>query len=89
MPKRKRDALESTQKPLPSVRQLRAAEKVHRGQTVLSRAFKTAKGFERQKLTRRQKTARTSNNEKDIQRIDAEIEAIKVCIFSLEYAIRA
>lgn len=44
----------------------------------LFRALKIARGFERQKLGRRQKTAKAENNDADIVRLDAEVAALKV-----------
>lgn len=43
----------------------------------LSRSLKTSRGFERQKLGRRLKTAKSSNNTPDISRLDAEVAALK------------
>ena len=57
----------------------RVEHKLDHGQKLVSRAFKTAKGFERQKLSRRRKTACDKGDAKDVTRIDDEIEAIKVC----------
>lgn len=47
--------------------------------TALFRSLKVARGFERQKLGRRQKTAKTENNGADIARLNAEVSALKVC----------
>jgi hypothetical protein len=44
----------------------------------LAKAFKTAKGFERQKLGRRKKLASAQKDTKDVERIDAEVAALKV-----------
>ena len=62
-----------------SAKQRRVEHKLKLGATKLGHAFKIAKGFERQKLGRRRKTAVSESNVKDITRIDAEIEALKVC----------
>ncbi|EME49697.1 hypothetical protein DOTSEDRAFT_68463 [Dothistroma septosporum NZE10] len=43
----------------------------------LARAFKAGKGFERQKLGRRKKNAVAAKDEKDVERIDAEVAALK------------
>ena len=59
---------------------MRAEQKLHHGQKLLTRAFKTAKGSERQKLGRRRKTAAAKDDDKDIARIDAETVVLKVCI---------
>ncbi len=45
----------------------------------LFRALKVARGFERQKLGRRQKTAKAETKDGDISRLDAEVAALKVC----------
>jgi len=55
----------------------RLEEKLHHHQTLIFRALKIAKGFERQKLGRRRKTA-LKTKPADVARIDAEIEALKV-----------
>lgn len=41
------------------------------------RSLKVARGFERQKLGRRQKTAKTENNTTDATRLEAEVAALK------------
>ncbi|KJY02398.1 cellular morphogenesis protein Bud22 [Zymoseptoria brevis] len=43
----------------------------------LAKAFKTARGFERQKLGRRRKNAAAQKDDKDVERIDAEVAALK------------
>lgn len=48
------------------------------GKTALFRSLKVTRGFERQKLGRRKKIAKSENNEKDIARLDAEVVALKV-----------
>jgi len=83
MPKRKRempDGRDETVKTTvqPSLKQLRAEQKFEHGAKLLTRAFKTARGFERQKLGRRHKTASSSKNTADAARIDAEVAALKV-----------
>lgn len=45
----------------------------------LFRSLKVARGFERQKLGRRQKTAKAEKAESDVIRLDAEVAALKVC----------
>ncbi|KAL1306110.1 hypothetical protein AAFC00_004227 [Neodothiora populina] len=87
MPKRKRDgaespAAESGEEQGKSMRQRRVEHKLEQGYKLLNRAFKTAKGFERQKLGRRRKTACEKGDSKDVQRIDAETEAIKTLDFA-------
>ncbi|KZF21034.1 Bud-site selection protein [Xylona heveae TC161] len=60
-----------------AVRRKHAEEKIVHGIKLLNKALKTARGFERQKLGRRQKTAKSQKNEADLARLDAEIEALK------------
>lgn len=52
----------------------------------LLRALKVARGFERQKLGRRQKTAKVDSNDADTTRLEAEVSALKVCRFVLQVA---
>ncbi|KAG8628657.1 hypothetical protein KVT40_002522 [Elsinoe batatas] len=79
MPKRKRESgsVGGDAEKLESLRTLQAKAKIHHGQNVLHRAFKTAKGFERQKLSRRHKNATSQKDHTAVARIDAEIEATK------------
>ncbi|KAK5113192.1 hypothetical protein LTR62_003528 [Meristemomyces frigidus] len=60
-----------------SAKQQRVRHYLKHGTVKLGHAFKIAKGFERQKLGRRHKTAVTGGNNKDVQRINAEVAAIK------------
>lgn len=82
MPKRKRGE-DGDGRPQPAtsntVLQKRAEEKIFHGRKVVQRSLKVAKGFERQKLARRQKTATQEKKEEEIVRINNEIEALKVC----------
>lgn len=48
------------------------------GKKTLFQSLKVARGFERQKLGRRQKTAKTENNDADSARSNAEVSALKV-----------
>lgn len=50
------------------------------GKRKLFQALKLGRGFERQKLGRRQKGARESNTESEIVRLNAEVAALKVGI---------
>ncbi len=45
----------------------------------LSRALKVARGFERQKLGRRQKVANEQDEDAETKRLAAEVTALKVC----------
>jgi len=89
MPKRKRETPEGGEvgektAVQPSLKQLRAEQKFEHGAKLLTRAFKTARGFERQKLGRRHKTASSSKNTADTTRIDAEVASLKVG-FAVQY----
>lgn len=82
MPKRKRDEQTQDNSERDGVKgravgSKRIEEKLHHHQTLIFRALRTAKGFERQKLGRRRKTALKTRTA-DVARIDAEIEALKV-----------
>ncbi len=79
MPKRKRDDDDQGAEVNSSAKQHRIEHKLKLGATKVGHAFKVAKGFERTKLGRRRKTAVSEGNAKDVTRIDAEIEALKVC----------
>ncbi|KAI7139001.1 hypothetical protein KC337_g52 [Hortaea werneckii] len=59
-------------------KQQRVQHKLKQGEVKFGHAFKLAKGFERQKLGRRQKSAGAEKKEQDVQRINAEIAALKV-----------
>lgn len=48
------------------------------GKRKLFQALKLGRGFERQKLGRRQKSARESNTESEMVRLNAEVAALKV-----------
>lgn len=48
------------------------------GKRKLFQALKLGRGFERQKLGRRQKTAKESNTESEMARLNAEVAALKV-----------
>ena len=52
---------------------------LEQGKKALFRSLKVARGFERQKLGRRQKTAKAENAEDDLIRLNAEVAALKVC----------
>lgn len=84
MPKRKRDTSADTEagdvipRAYDGAKKQRVQYKLKQGVVKVGHAFKLAKGFERQKLGRRQKAAVAENKEKDIHRINAEIAALKV-----------
>lgn len=76
MPKRKREPEDVSAGG--SAKQQRVQHKLSQATRNLSHAFKVAKGFERQKLSRRHKSAKEQNKAVDEARIDAEIAALKV-----------
>lgn len=49
------------------------------GKKTLFRAFKVSRGFERQKLGRRQKTAKEQDAPAETARLAQEVTALKVC----------
>lgn len=71
MPKRKRDSNDDLEETL--------RKQLEQGKKVLTRNLKLARGFERQKLGRRQKDALAKHDTADNVRIEAEIAALKVC----------
>ncbi|KAK3080467.1 hypothetical protein LTS18_001138, partial [Coniosporium uncinatum] len=84
MPKRKRDDsvqasynLSDTSEEALKTRRPLVKQKIDHGKKTLVRALKLAKGFERQKLGRRHKAAAQKNEDKELARLDAEIEALK------------
>ena len=78
MPKRKRENDTETEDVRPGAQQQRVQYKLKQSTVKLGHAFKVAKGFERQKLGRRRQTAVAEKEDKTVQRIDAEIGALKV-----------
>ena len=80
MAKRKRQEEDEECGEETGIKRQRVKHKLNQGVTKLGHAFKVAKGFERQKLGRRRKTAAAQDNKKDVDRIDAEISALKVRI---------
>ena len=57
----------------------RIEQLLEHGTKGLFRSLKVARGFERQKLGRRQKKAIGENAASDIARLDTEVAALKVC----------
>ncbi|KAL8790946.1 MAG: hypothetical protein Q9213_000371 [Squamulea squamosa] len=53
---------------------------LERSKQLLSQALKLARGFERQKLGRRQKAAEEARNDGDRKRLATEVAALKVCL---------
>ncbi|KAB8263915.1 Bud-site selection protein [Aspergillus pseudonomiae] len=77
MPKRKLSDVDSGPKRTYNVQTMRLTQKFEQGVVLLSRALKVAKGFERQKLSRREKTAKSQGSSEALQKIAEEIEFIK------------
>lgn len=75
MPKRKLSDLTNTPRTSDSVR---LAQTFDQGVHTLSRALRTARGFERQKLGRREQKAKTEKNDDMLARVGEEIAALKV-----------
>lgn len=78
MPKRKRDDEDVQDDAGGGAKARRVEHKLKLGATKVGHAFKIAKGFERQKLGRRQKDAKSRGDASNVERIDAEIGALKV-----------
>ena len=62
-----------------SIKHSRVYGVLDNGKTNLFRALKVARGFERQKLGRRQKNAKKDGADGDMARLEAETVALKVC----------
>ena len=85
MAKRKRAAFEddgpagnSTEERSIKLQLRRLEQQIEYGQKTLHRALKLARGFERQKLGRRQKTAQTNNDRDGMARLSQEVRTLKV-----------
>lgn len=61
-----------------SMKAIRLGVKFDQGVQMITKGLKTARGFERQKLSRREKTARSDNNRLTLIKLGEEIEALKV-----------
>lgn len=77
MPKRKRSTYEDDADRVQSMRKKDISEKLVQSKKLLHRALKTAKGFERQKLGKRLKSAREAGSNDEVARIDREIATLK------------
>ncbi|EED21191.1 cellular morphogenesis protein (Bud22), putative [Talaromyces stipitatus ATCC 10500] len=80
MPKRKHSEVDLSgdgDEKLNRVKATRLGHKFERGSQLLFRALKTARGFERQKLGRRQKTAKGDGDSKTLERLEKEVHALK------------
>ena len=83
MPKRKLSELKGparTDTRKLSVKAMRLTTKFEQSVQIISQGLKTARGFERQKLSRREKTAKSQENARLVlMRLGEEVEALKVC----------
>ena len=89
MPKRKLDNLDGQRSDDPALGggESRAQRQqlegfLELGKKALFRALKVARGFERQKLGRRQKTAKKDGQDADLTRLTAEVAALKVVMYA-------
>ena len=82
MPKRKRADFEDQKSPMPEKELKRRGDRlllqIERGSQILHRALKIARGFERQKLGRRQKSARENQEDIRLSRLEVEVQTLKV-----------
>ncbi|KAE8144833.1 Bud-site selection protein [Aspergillus avenaceus] len=77
MPKRKLSDVDGPGPKRQSMQAIRLGNKFEQGVTQLSRAIKTARGFERQKLGRREKTAKAQGDSEALARLGEEITFLK------------
>lgn len=90
MPKRKREDDDQAATAATSFKQQRVQLKLKTNVAKLRHAFKVAKGFERQKLSRRRKDAESGKTEnKSVERIDDEVAALKVPIYGSHFSVSA
>lgn len=81
MPKRKLSDLETpqpTKHSKPSIQTTRLTQLFDQGVHTLSRALKTARGFERQKLGKREQKTKAEKNEAALEKVRGEIAVLKV-----------
>jgi hypothetical protein len=70
-----------------TIKAVRLTTKFEQGVQILAKALKTARGFERQKLSRREKTAKTEGNRPTLVRLAEEVDALKVILSSADESI--
>ncbi|KAI9046178.1 BUD22 family protein [Aspergillus affinis] len=75
MPKRKLSDRDSA--PSHSLQTIRLSQKFDQGVQLLTKAIKTARGFERQKLGRREKTAKSQGGDETLKRLAEEVQVLK------------
>ena len=78
MAKRKRDDDDAVPERSGGAKQYRIEHKLKQASFQVKKAFEIAQRFERQKLSRRRKNAVAQGVQKDVDRIDCEISALKV-----------
>ena len=91
MPKRKLSDLNGSEKAdkgkgntrKMSMKAVRVTNKFDFSVQLIIKALKTARGFERQKLSRREKAARSPYDSTTLERLGEEIQALKVCHVTL------
>lgn len=85
MPKRKLDEVSgpprSSDTRKMSIHGTRLTQMFENGVLMIMRGLKTSRGFERQKLSRREKTAKAQKDDKALARLKEEIETLKVCSY--------
>lgn len=64
-----------------SMKAARMTNKFEQSVEIIIKAMKTARGFERQKLSRREKAARKPYDSVTLARLAEEVEALKVRIY--------
>jgi hypothetical protein len=79
MPKRKLSELNGSDNRKLSMKAVRLGVKFDHGVQMISKALQTARGFERQKLSRREKTAKSQDNATALSKLADEVNALKVC----------
>ncbi|KAJ5662123.1 uncharacterized protein N7477_009739 [Penicillium maclennaniae] len=85
MPKRKLSELNGSDDRKLSMKAVRLGVKFDHGVQMISKGLKTARGFERQKLSRREKTAKSENNSAALSKLAEEVNALK----ALDYNVTA
>lgn len=87
MPKRKLSELNGSDDHKLSMMAVRLGVKFDHGVQMISKGLKTARGFERQKLSRREKTAKSQDNATALSKLVEEVNALKVCDSSLAFGL--
>ncbi|KAJ5215976.1 uncharacterized protein N7498_002383 [Penicillium cinerascens] len=85
MPKRKLSELNGSDDRKLSMKAVRLGVKFDHGVQIISKGLKTARGFERQKLSRREKTVKSQDNPTALSKLAEEVNALK----ALDYNVTA